>query len=72
MPNVPVLGGLAVPLRFVSAGDLDLVEDMGAFFVLPVIGEVNVKFNFGLRRPVFIGGFLGLTVIDFHFINGGL
>lgn len=42
---------------------------MSALTVLAVIGEVNVKFNFGFRRPILIGRFLGLTVIDFDFVD---
>lgn len=72
MPNITVLGGLTVPFRFISTGYLDLVENVSALVVLAVIGEVNVKFNFGFRRPIFIGGFLGLTTIDFDFIDGRL
>lgn len=69
VPNVCVLGGLTVPFRFFSTGYLDLIEDVSALAVLAVIGEVNVKFNFSFRRPILIGGFLGLTVIDFDFID---
>lgn len=72
VPNVPALDGLTVPFRFVSTGYLNLVKDMSALVVLAVIGKVNVKFNFGFSRPIFIGGFLGLTVIDFDFVDGRL
>ena len=62
--NVPVLRGLGGAFRFVSTGDLNLIEDMGAL-VFAIIGEVNVKFNFRFSCIFFIGGFLGMTVIGF-------
>lgn len=52
--------------RSVSTGDLNLVEDMPALFCA-VIGEVNVKFSFGLSWLVLIGGFLRISVM--YFIN---
>lgn len=72
VPNVCFLGGFTVPFRFFSASYLDLVKDVCALAVFAVIGEVNLKFNFDFGRPILIGGFLGLTVIDFDFVDTGL
>lgn len=69
--NFPVVCDL-VHSRFVTTSYLDLIEDVGTLVVLAIIGKVNVKFSFSFRQLILIGGLLGMTVIDFAFIDGRL